>query len=180
MSGAVLTVMSGPRSGERFEVEGELLIGREQAAVTIDDEQVSRRHALVRAVGGIVTIEDLGSTNGTWVNGRRLDPGGSTPLGPDDEIRIGETTLAVEGERQTVVAGSDERHTDGTVVSTPAPSPPPAAPAIPPVAEPATPFAVEDVSRPSGIATRDLRVEALTIGAVGATAVGLVLYFALR
>jgi hypothetical protein len=49
----------------------------------------SRRHAVVRVVGGEVTIEDLGSRNGTIVNRNKLTPGEPAPLGPGDVVQIG-------------------------------------------------------------------------------------------
>ena len=69
-----LFLKDGPLAGRRVPVTAELLIGRADADLTIDDPLVSRRHALVRpAPGGGDEIEDLGSTNGTWVNGERID-----------------------------------------------------------------------------------------------------------
>ena len=47
---AVLIFTQGPRTGQRLELEGELVIGREGAAVTIEDSELSRRHAAVRPV----------------------------------------------------------------------------------------------------------------------------------
>ena len=67
----------------------EVLFGRSQtSSVWIDHESVSRRHAVVRRKGSTVTVEDLGSRNGTLVNGspiatpRRLSPGDEITVGP--------------------------------------------------------------------------------------------------
>jgi hypothetical protein len=49
----------------------------------------SRRHAVVRVVGDEVTVEDLGSRNGTLVNRNRLAPGEQVPLGAGDVVQIG-------------------------------------------------------------------------------------------
>ena len=70
---AVLVFTQGPLTGQRLEPEGELVIGREGAALTIEDSELSRRHAAVRPVEGGIEIEDLGSLNGTFVNGQRID-----------------------------------------------------------------------------------------------------------
>jgi transcriptional regulator with PAS, ATPase and Fis domain len=66
------------------------------ARILVDETKVSRRHALLRRIGMTVTVEDLGSRNGTWVNGRQLDPG-PVALSGGDVVRVGsaEAVLAV-------------------------------------------------------------------------------------
>lgn len=67
---------------------GETIIGRSpDAAVRIDVSEVSRRHARVVIEGRTVTLEDLGSKNGTCLRGRRID--GVVELGNADEIQLG-------------------------------------------------------------------------------------------
>ena len=76
---------------------GELVIGRaEDADVSLSgDAAVSRRHAAVRvAVGGVVVIVDLGSRNGTFLNGAKLGLSDSTPARSGDLVRCGDTVLA--------------------------------------------------------------------------------------
>jgi hypothetical protein len=80
-----------------LEVEGEHTIGREDQEFTLSDPEVSRRHALVRATASGITIEDAGSSNGTFVNGDRI--AGTTELSDGDEVRVGQTTLSVEAPR---------------------------------------------------------------------------------
>ncbi|MDR3230043.1 MAG: FHA domain-containing protein [Synergistaceae bacterium] len=53
-----------------------------------DTMTVSRRHARVTRSGGQWQIEDVGSTNGTWVNGRRLEKGRPCPLTPGDTVKL--------------------------------------------------------------------------------------------
>jgi steroid delta-isomerase-like uncharacterized protein len=89
-----LVVADGARLGERFPVAGELSLGREGADVVLDDPEVSRRHAVVRFVAGVLEISDANSANGTFVNGRRVDGVGT--LADGDSLRLGGTTLAVE------------------------------------------------------------------------------------
>jgi pSer/pThr/pTyr-binding forkhead associated (FHA) protein len=89
-----LIVTDGARAGERFPVEDELSLGRENADVVFDDAEVSRRHAVVRVVDGTLEISDAGSANGTFVNGSRID--GAQRLAEGDVIRVGQTTLKVE------------------------------------------------------------------------------------
>lgn len=70
--------------------EGITTIGRsEQNDIAIADPEVSRRHARITFQDGAFLLEDLGSTNGTFVNGRRLNT--PTPLKDGDIIYLGET-----------------------------------------------------------------------------------------
>jgi DNA-binding winged helix-turn-helix (wHTH) protein len=69
-------------------VEGENVIGRDpESALWIDDSSVSRQHARIVVVGSEVTLEDLRSKNGTFLNGKKIGQG--TSLSDGDEIRIG-------------------------------------------------------------------------------------------
>jgi two-component system, NtrC family, response regulator AtoC len=89
-------VVAGGTPG-RHHVVGTATIGRSgsDATIVLGDRGVSRRHA--RLVGGpTLTIEDLGSRNGTRVGGRRLAPGAPEPLIAGDVIQIGSATLAVQ------------------------------------------------------------------------------------
>jgi len=73
---------------------GEYVIGRDpSAAIWIESSMVSRRHARIVVSASAVTIEDLGSRNGTFVNGRRLDA--ISPLASGDEVSVGPDRLAV-------------------------------------------------------------------------------------
>ncbi len=93
-----LVVTNGPHLGMAAEVDQAgtyAQIGRSpDCAIVLDDDFVSTRHA--RVVNGEtgLYLEDLGSTNGTFVNGRRIT--GATIIGPADEIRIGRTILKLE------------------------------------------------------------------------------------
>ncbi|MEI6626311.1 MAG: FHA domain-containing protein [Thermoleophilia bacterium] len=74
----------------------EVLLGRDpRAAAVLDgDDFVSGRHAMVRARGGAPTVTDLGSTNGTYVNGDRI--AAETPLHEGDELAVGSTRMVYE------------------------------------------------------------------------------------
>jgi hypothetical protein len=65
-----------------------------QCDVTVDDPNVSRQHAEVRPRGGSWVLNDLGSTNGSRLNGHRVE--GSEVLKPGDEIELGTTVLRFE------------------------------------------------------------------------------------
>jgi len=93
-AGEGLVVTAGTARGRRLALSDELVIGREVSGDgrLSDDHELSRRHARVtRDAGGQLTIEDLGSANGTFVNGIRVR--GRLPLSVGDTIRIGLTTL---------------------------------------------------------------------------------------
>lgn len=71
-------------------------VGRsDECLIVLEDEQVSRRHALIRGSADRAFIIDLDSSNGTFVGGRRVS---TCPIGVGDEIRIGLTTLTVRPE----------------------------------------------------------------------------------
>lgn len=74
--------------------EGETVVGRGgRSGLFIDVPSVSREHALVKRRGDHVEITDLGSSNGTFVNGERLT--GTSVLRPGDELRLGGAKLSV-------------------------------------------------------------------------------------
>ena len=89
---AYLIVLAGQNLGQMFPVgESETLIGRaHDAAVRLQDDGVSRRHAKVVNTAGLISIEDLGSANGTLVNGRRVE---RTALQDGDKIQVGSVTI---------------------------------------------------------------------------------------
>src|SRR4029079_15037110 len=89
-----ITFRSGPREGERIEIVGEATVGRENADIVIVDEEMSRRHAVLRAQGGALVVEDAGSLNGTWVDGRRIEA--PTELADGAEVKMGTTVCLVE------------------------------------------------------------------------------------
>src|SRR3954454_18761453 len=95
MAGEQLQVTEGKERGKRLAVEAELLIGRaapEEEGKLGDDPEISRRHARVyRGADGELAVEDLGSANGTFVNGDRIDA--QRTLAPGDVLRVGKTVL---------------------------------------------------------------------------------------
>jgi hypothetical protein len=156
-----LKVTSGPAAGQSVDVEQELVIGRENADLTIEDAELSRRHFTVRPVEGGVAVEDLDSLNGTYVNGQRIS--GEVTLTKTGSIRVGTSDIVVEimladvTRSQDILAGPDvtrARPVPGPDVTAPrqvppdpdltAPRqvpPPPAAAARAPAAPPPPPAA---------------------------------------
>jgi pSer/pThr/pTyr-binding forkhead associated (FHA) protein len=166
---AVLVVTQGPFAGRRLELEGELVIGREDATVTIEDSELSRRHAVVRPVDGGFEIEDLGSLNGTYVNGERI--AGPRRLAGGDSIKLGQTVIELEGGR---VAATVATPLPAAPVAT---TPTPSAGMIP--AEPFGAYAAPaSKGRKGGIASRQLGPIIASWAAIAATAVALAIYFA--
>jgi pSer/pThr/pTyr-binding forkhead associated (FHA) protein/S1-C subfamily serine protease len=89
--GPHVVVTRGPLAGRCYSVDNDLIIGRQDADVMLDQPEVSRRHAVVRTIDGELEIEDLASANGTFVNGSRLD--GPQRLQAGDAIAIGPVVL---------------------------------------------------------------------------------------
>jgi hypothetical protein len=130
-----LHVISGPAAGQEFEVDRELIIGRRDADLAIADDELSRRHAAVRPAEQGVVVEDLGSLNGTFVDGERIQ--GAVTLTADATVRVGRSEMslrlaAVEApqpDAQEPEAAGDAGRT--RLASTLPPEPDAAAPAAP-------------------------------------------------
>jgi pSer/pThr/pTyr-binding forkhead associated (FHA) protein len=149
---------NGPLAGRQVEVTAVLVLGREAADLAVDDPEVSRRHASLRPAGDGLEIEDLGSLNGTWVNGSRIQ--GVVRLSPGDRVRLGDTSFEVRQEARHTVASQ----------------------------RPATPVAERGAFSPPAqraprrrtVASRRLTPTLLSFAVVIATGIALVLYFAMR
>jgi pSer/pThr/pTyr-binding forkhead associated (FHA) protein len=101
-----LEVTAGRARGSDIQVEDELVIGRhaQGEGALAGDIELSRRHARISRGGGGYVIEDLGSTNGTYLNGRRLRA--AEPLSVGDEVVVGGTALVVRPSATTPGAAS--------------------------------------------------------------------------
>jgi pSer/pThr/pTyr-binding forkhead associated (FHA) protein len=157
----LLRVVSGSAAGTEVSLDGEFIVGRGETGPGRlgDDTEISRRHARFgRDAEGHLTVEDLGSTNGTYINGRRVTA--PTVLVGGDEIKVGRTVLRFEdGGRTEVrrsVAEPQATVVGGATVQPSRPARPPeqpkapAPPAAPPPAgpEPALPAAGGPISGP--------------------------------
>jgi pSer/pThr/pTyr-binding forkhead associated (FHA) protein len=90
-----LIMRSGPTPGAAFTLEGDqITVGRDSTnEIVINDAEVSRRHARLTFQGGKYVLEDLGSTNGTFVNGQRL--AGPRVLKSGEVVSFGEQIVLV-------------------------------------------------------------------------------------
>jgi pSer/pThr/pTyr-binding forkhead associated (FHA) protein len=90
-----LVMARGPRPGQIFELpRSTVSIGRDPGnRVVINDPQISRQHARITPQGGLMIVEDLGSTNGTTVNGLRINT--AHTLAHGDEIGMGDNVTLV-------------------------------------------------------------------------------------
>ncbi|HEX6246743.1 MAG TPA: FHA domain-containing protein [Nocardioidaceae bacterium] len=88
-----VAITEGANAGETISLDdAPLLIGRgSDAAIRLDDDYVSTRHARIAASGDEWFIEDLGSTNGTYLGSQRITQPTTLQLG--SQVRIGKTTL---------------------------------------------------------------------------------------
>jgi FHA domain len=161
-----LVMRSGPTPGATFALEGDqLIIGRDVTSnIAIGDAEVSRKHARLTFQGGKYVIEDLGSTNGTFVNGQRLT--GPVVLKPGDLVALGEQiVLMYEGlatdAGATMMSRGGPARPPATAVGAPAvsaPQPPPASASAP---APSTPVAAPTATPEAG------RRNLLIFGAIG-------------
>jgi class 3 adenylate cyclase len=150
----VLVIKSGPLAGRRVEPGSELTIGRAANDLSVDDPAISRRHAVFRLVGDALEVEDLGSRNGTLVNGERI--AATRPLAAGDRVELGSTVIEVEAvPTETEPVEENDRSAALTRVASAGPEP--AAPATSDLLE------VADELRP---------VTALFADVVGSTSIG--------
>ena len=92
-----LYVLQGPDKGRTYQTPGEpAVIGRSSDQIQLSDNSASRRHAEVRPINGSWELEDLNSSNGTYLNGQRIV--GPTPLEHGDQIKVGSTLLVFSGQ----------------------------------------------------------------------------------
>src|SRR4051794_8328090 len=145
-----LSITSGADAGKTVQVQGnEFTIGREAGAdLVLTDGKASRRHAALRALpDGRATLYDLGSSNGTFVNGQRVQ---SMLLNGGEQIQIGDTVLVPAG---PVGATSPGQAVPAVAAAAPPalqPTPPPQPQAVAPQAPPTQPLPAAASPQPVG------------------------------
>lgn len=180
-----------PAAGDQTPLADPIVVGREGADVLLEDPEVSRRHArLIPVENGDLVVEDLDSSNGTWVNGERVE--GRRSLVEGDRVRFGETVWRIG--RRAQATRIVDRSPPADASATPAPVPDhrrgevPAPEAVPSVVRrrlPATPdptraFAAPEAPRHGRSAARRLDVTLACYCVILLTAAALIVYFATR
>ena len=85
----------GHDPGMIYDLDGNIVLGRgEQAEIRLEDPFASSNHARIYEQGGALVIEEMGSTNGTYLNEELLET--PRPLHPEDRVRIGDSEFAFE------------------------------------------------------------------------------------
>jgi hypothetical protein len=85
----------GHEPGMIYDLDGAIVLGRgERAEIRLEDPFASSQHARIFEQGGTIVIEDMGSTNGTYLNEELLET--PRPLHPEDRVRIGDSEFAFE------------------------------------------------------------------------------------
>jgi two-component system, NtrC family, sensor kinase len=116
---ASLRIIQGPDKDRSFELrEGENFVGRQAEPIMLKDGTVSRQHARLIVIGGRWTLEDLGSANGTFLNGVKVRS--LTVVHPGDQIRCGSTILVFAGAGEPAAVSMDENGSlvDAAIVAT--------------------------------------------------------------
>jgi pSer/pThr/pTyr-binding forkhead associated (FHA) protein len=132
-----LVMHSGPTPGKIFPMEGDVItIGREAGnGIVINDAEVSRKHTQFVFQGGKYIVTDLGSTNGTFVNGQRLT--GQHILQPGEVISLGEQiNLLFEAVAQVDPNATMLSSSRPPVMPKPVPPAPKPQPVAPPAPQP--------------------------------------------
>src|SRR5918997_888175 len=114
-----------PMEGREHTLIADVVIGREGCDVVLADPEVSRRHAALRHTGQGPAVEDLGSTNGTFVNGERIS--GTRVLSDGDVVSFGNTEWvlrAAAAAGQPAGVGSPQVTAARSVPAEPPPAPP--------------------------------------------------------
>ena len=84
----------GHQQGSRYDLSGGATLGRGDVEIVLEDPFASSRHARIERQGGAMVIEDLGSTNGTYLNEELL--AGPQPLHSGDRVRIGDSVFTFQ------------------------------------------------------------------------------------
>lgn len=87
----IIKRMQGQRAGLEYDLPQRTTLGRGDVEISFEDSFASSRHARIELSNGLAVIEDLGSTNGTYVNGDKLE--GPWSLRGGDQIAIGDTVF---------------------------------------------------------------------------------------
>src|SRR5215213_2915131 len=137
-----------PMDGREHALSADATVGREGCDIVLADPEVSRRHAALRISDSGAAVEDFGSTNGTFVNGERVN--GVRQLNDGDVVRFGNTEWQLSAAAETAAIGAPQvtaARAVPTDLAAPPAAPPAAAAAAPAAAaQPAAPAAPAQVA----------------------------------
>ncbi|HZK79746.1 MAG TPA: ATP-binding protein [Humisphaera sp.] len=119
-----LLILQGPDKGRRFELpDAPALVGRDSRQLPLTDNTVSRRHCELLPLDGNWIVRDMGSANGTYVNGARVD--GKSPLKIGDQVRVGRTLMVFGAQpgisrtsNSSVALSGEESGMDSAIMAT--------------------------------------------------------------
>jgi pSer/pThr/pTyr-binding forkhead associated (FHA) protein len=146
---------TGVISGRMFPMEGTKVVGRDpHCDIVVGGAHVSRRHAEFTVRGGALWVKDLGSSNGTFINGKKHD---EIQLKNGDEVKLDAMTFKVVGPTEPVAADDFEEEAErtqfrpvaGAGKAAPAPAPRPQASESAPARPSQSPTPAPEPSRPS-------------------------------
>lgn len=104
-----LKISKGTRKDEEFLVRGDIVIGRSSGDLALRDHKVSNPHCKISLISeNNIEIEDLGSSNGTYINDKKTKKG---TIKPGDTLRLGRTILSIEpddGQKEAKPSGFDK------------------------------------------------------------------------
>jgi pSer/pThr/pTyr-binding forkhead associated (FHA) protein len=120
LPGLTVEIVEGPEAGRQIALTDSLVVGRtEDAGLMLRDTKVSRRHARITPDNGSATVEDLGSTNGTFINAAQLF--GPARLSQGDELLIGVTIIELRTAAAVAQQASAVRAVPPALVAPPRP-----------------------------------------------------------
>jgi pSer/pThr/pTyr-binding forkhead associated (FHA) protein len=163
-----LEIVTGPLAGRRLSLQGPVTVGRADTDLELNDAEVSREHAVLRPQpDGSVEVEDLGSTNGTWVDEHRTTR--SAVLHPGEQLRVGSTVFRLAGGDPATLASHSPPTQERLL---------PPEPRAPTVARIATPTVRRRHGQRSAALLRAPTI--LTFVTIALTAIALLVYFVAR
>jgi len=102
----MLIAEAGPVNGQRWSVRGSLIIGRDSGCeIMIPDRQISRRHARITTTSNGILLEDLGSKNGTYRNGVRVDEPALLQDGDNIQLALAQTLIFLSSDATLPLEG---------------------------------------------------------------------------
>lgn len=110
-----LVHIGGAQQGEALELESSNLIGQKGCSINLNNPSISHKHCELLNEKGVLSIKDLGSTNGTFVEGQRIHPNTKIAINEGDVIVIGTMEFQIVGDKNIDHAADDLELESGTI-----------------------------------------------------------------